>query len=155
MSTTTDRPVHRPGVISAFFVYKAGLFAAGFWAWLVHLAAFGVPVSGWYLVATTGAVTCTLIGVVLGTRMALQHNAAVRHQEIMKTLVEISWDTFAPPTTDEPRTLAGTNGYPETRNPETRNTDTRNTETRGQGESRDGDAGVIHLTPDLRQRPRR
>jgi hypothetical protein len=128
MTTTTDQPVHRPGVISAFFVYKAGLFAAGFWAWLVHLAVFGKPV------------TCTLVAVVLGTRMALQRNAALRHQEIMKTLVEISWDSFTPPGTFEPRTVAEANGHSGHENG---------------SESRDGDAGVIRLSPELRQRPRR
>ncbi|WP_244298651.1 hypothetical protein [Micromonospora cremea] len=47
------------------------------------------------MLAATGAITTTLVGVVLGVRMALQHNAAVRHAEMKKLLVDISWNAFA------------------------------------------------------------
>lgn len=132
MTTTTDRPSHRPGAISVFFVYKAGLFALCFWGWLGYLAIIGGPVTGWHIVAATGAISTMLAGVCLGIRLALQRNAATRHQEVMKTLVEISWDSFSAPD--------GQPGPPEHRL---------------NGEAREGDAGVIQFSPDLRQRPRR
>jgi hypothetical protein len=91
-----DRPVpHRPGVVSLFFVAKAGVFALGFWIWLLVLAVRGGPASGVHLIAAAGAVTTTLVGVVLGARMALQRNAAVRHAELKRLLVDISWNAFA------------------------------------------------------------
>ena len=47
------------------------------------------------MLAATGAITTTLVAVLLGARMALQHNAAVRHAEVKKLLVDISWNAFA------------------------------------------------------------
>ncbi|MEV0001059.1 hypothetical protein AB0H28_02080 [Micromonospora sp. NPDC050980] len=91
-----DRPVpHRPGAVSLFFVAKAGVFALGFWIWLLVLAAQGDPAEGRHLVAATGAVCTTLVGVVLGVRLALQRNAADRHAELKRLLVDISWNAFA------------------------------------------------------------
>ncbi|WP_262282989.1 hypothetical protein [Micromonospora sp. MA102] len=91
-----DRPVpYRPGAISLFFVAKAGVFALGFWIWLLVLAVRGGPATGVHLIAATGAITTTLVGVVLGARMALQHSAAVRHAELKRLLVDISWNAFA------------------------------------------------------------
>lgn len=91
-----DRPVsHRPGAISLFFVAKAGVFALGFWIWLLVLAVRGGPATGVHLIAATGAITTTLVGVVLGARMALQRSAAVRHAELKRLLVDISWNAFA------------------------------------------------------------
>ncbi|MGY0007703.1 hypothetical protein [Micromonospora sp. I033] len=91
-----DRPVpHRPGAISLFFVAKAGVFALGFWIWLLVLAVLGDPATGVHLIAATGAITTTLVAVVLGARMALQRNAAVRHAELKRLLVDISWNAFA------------------------------------------------------------
>ncbi|MEU4479660.1 hypothetical protein AB0F68_16620 [Micromonospora sp. NPDC023966] len=91
-----DRPVpHHPGTISLFFVAKAGVFALGFWIWLLVLAVLGDPLTGVHLIAASGAVTTTLVGVVLGARMALQRNAAVRHAELKRLLVDISWNAFA------------------------------------------------------------
>jgi hypothetical protein len=126
MKTSTDSS-HRPGAISAFFIYKAGLFAACFWTWLGVLAFREVPVTGWHVVAATGAGTASVVGVVLGIRFALQRDASERHQEVMRTLVEITWHTFAanPPSTD-----------------------------RDGREERDGEADVIRLAQDIR-RPRR
>jgi hypothetical protein len=135
MTTPTDRSAHRPGAISAFFIYKAGFFAAGFWVWLGYLAARGGAATGWHVVAATGATTTTLVGVLLGIRFYQQRNAAVRHQEIMRTLVEISWDSFTPP-----------QGFGDAR---------ASGEAPRAGDTRDGDAGVIRLSPELRQRPRR
>lgn len=94
MKTSTDSS-HRPGAISAFFVYKAALFAACFWTWLAVLAMTEGTVTGWHAVASAGAVTTTVVGVVLGVRFASQRDAARRHEEVMRTLVEISWHTFA------------------------------------------------------------
>ncbi|MFI5832234.1 hypothetical protein ACIA5A_00955 [Micromonospora sp. NPDC051300] len=91
-----DRPVpHRPGAVSLFFVAKAGVFALGFWIWLLVLAVRGDPAEGLHLIAATGAVCTTLVGVVLGARMALQRNAAARHAELKRLLVDISWNAFA------------------------------------------------------------
>jgi hypothetical protein len=94
MAQQDERHVpHRPGAISMFFVAKAGVFAAGFWIWLLVVAVRDEPVTPWILIAVTGAVVTTLVSVVLGVRFALQANAAVRHAEIKKMLVEISWNT--------------------------------------------------------------
>jgi hypothetical protein len=123
--------MHRPGAVSAFFVYKAGLFAACFWGWLGFLTVRGGAVTGWHILAATGAVTTTLVGAVLGARFALQRSAAARHAEIMESLVDISWHSFA--SGGEPRTSQ---------------------DARPAGEQRE-DAGVIRLSPDVRQRPRR
>jgi hypothetical protein len=123
--------IHRPGAISTFFVYKAGLFAACFWGWLAYLAIRGDAITGWHFVATTGAVTTTLVAVMLGVRFALQRNAAIRHEELMENLVELSWHAFT------------SGGEP------------RQEEARPIAEPRDGDAGVIRLSQDVRQRPRR
>ena len=91
-----DRPVpHRPGAVSLFFVAKAGVFALGFWIWLLVLAVRGSPATGVHLIAAAGAITTTLVGVVLGARMALQRNAAARHAELKRLLVDISWNAFA------------------------------------------------------------
>ncbi|WP_343444972.1 hypothetical protein [Micromonospora schwarzwaldensis] len=91
-----DRPVpHRPGAVSLFFVVKAGVFALGFWVWLLVLAVQGDPAEGVHLIAATGAICTTLAGVVLGARMALQRNAAARHAELKRLLVDISWNAFA------------------------------------------------------------
>ena len=86
---------YRPGAVSLFFVAKAGVFAAG----LLDLAAGpGAPHrlgDRSHVLAATGAVTTTLVAVVLGARMALQRNAAVRHAELKRLLVDISWNAFA------------------------------------------------------------
>ncbi|MEV0729421.1 hypothetical protein [Polymorphospora sp. NPDC050346] len=88
-------PPHRPGAISLFFVCKAAVFAAGFWTWLVVLAFDEGAASGMHLLAATGAITTTLVSVILGVRMALQANAAERHAELKRLLVDISWNAFA------------------------------------------------------------
>jgi hypothetical protein len=36
-----------------------------------------------------------MVGVVLGTRYYLQRNAAARHEQVMQTLVDLSWQSFA------------------------------------------------------------
>jgi hypothetical protein len=85
---------HRPGMISLFFVAKAAVFAAAFWIWLLILVVTGKEVSGAHVLAGAGAMTTTLVGVVLGTRVALQRNAAERHAEVKRLLVDISWNVF-------------------------------------------------------------
>ena len=62
-----------------------------------------------------------------GIQISLQRDASERHQEIMRTLVEITWHTFAanPPSTDR-------DGH----------------------EGREGEADVIRLAQEVR-RPRR
>ncbi|MEU8215710.1 hypothetical protein AB0C47_08085 [Micromonospora taraxaci] len=86
---------YQPGAVSLFFVAKAGVFAAAFWIWLLVLALRTSSATGLHVLAATGAITTTLVGVVLGARMALQHSAAVRHAEVKKLLVDISWNAFA------------------------------------------------------------
>ncbi|MGV9979529.1 hypothetical protein ACWDUH_17805 [Micromonospora wenchangensis] len=90
-----DRPVpHRPGAVSLFFVVKAAVFALGFWSWLLVLVFTGDAVTGAHVLAAAGAVTTTLVGVLLGVRLALQRSAAVRHAELKRLLVDISWNAF-------------------------------------------------------------
>lgn len=86
---------HRPGPVSLFFVAKSGLFAAGFWIWLLVLVVGGGPATGVHLLAAAGGITFTLVAVLLGIRMALQANAAERHAEVKRLLVDISWNAFA------------------------------------------------------------
>ncbi|WP_431885601.1 hypothetical protein [Micromonospora wenchangensis] len=91
----SDSPVpHRPGAVSLFFVVKAAVFALGFWSWLLVLVFTGDAVTGAHVLAAAGAVTTTLVGVLLGVRLALQRNAAVRHAELKRLLVDISWNAF-------------------------------------------------------------
>lgn len=91
----SDRPVpHRPGAVSLFFVVKAAVFALGFWSWLLVLVFTGDAVTGAHVLAAAGAVTTTLVGVLLGVRLALQRSAAVRHAELKRLLVDISWNAF-------------------------------------------------------------
>ena len=103
-----DRPpvnefrVFRPGAVSAFFVGQAGLVAVGCWAWLVLVTIEGGEAVHWQPVAATGAGTATMVGVVLGARFALQRNAAARHEQVMQTLVDLSWQSFALSTRDAP-----------------------------------------------------
>lgn len=92
-----SRPApYRPGTVSLFFVVKAGVFALGFWIWLLVLVLVlrTGPATGAHVFAATGAVTTTLVGVLLGARLALQRNAAVRHAELKRLLVDISWNAF-------------------------------------------------------------
>ncbi|MFI6271207.1 hypothetical protein [Micromonospora zamorensis] len=86
---------YQPGAVSLFFVAKAGVFAAAFWIWLLVLVLRTSSATGLQVLAATGAITTTLVAVVLGARMALQHSAAIRHAETKKLLVDISWDAFA------------------------------------------------------------
>lgn len=94
MSSQEKPPIaNKPGAISLFFVVKAGIFAAAFWIWLLVLALSDGPVTGWYIFAAAGAITTTLVGVVLGARMALASTAAEQYAESKRMLVEISWNT--------------------------------------------------------------
>ncbi|MEU1360441.1 hypothetical protein ABZ356_11445 [Micromonospora zamorensis] len=86
---------YQPGAVSLFFVAKAGVFAAAFWIWLLVLVLRTSSATGLQVLAATGAITTTLVAVVLGARMALQHSAAIRHAETKKLLVDISWNAFA------------------------------------------------------------
>ncbi|MEU5962901.1 hypothetical protein ABZ777_16990 [Micromonospora parva] len=86
---------YQPGAVSLFFVAKAGVFAAAFWIWLLVLVLRTDSATGLQVLAATGTITTTLVAVVLGARMALQHNAAVRHAEVKRLLVDISWNAFA------------------------------------------------------------
>jgi hypothetical protein len=123
-----DFTSHRPGPMSALVVYQAGFFAACCWSWLAVLVVRGDPVSGWHIAAAAGAITLTLTSVVLGARHALQRNAAMRHEQIFRALVDISWDSFAQ----------------SARSP-----------SNGEADPRLGDADVIRLPPEPRPRPRR
>ncbi|MEU8328066.1 hypothetical protein [Micromonospora sp. NPDC048839] len=95
MAESSRPQPYQPGAVSLFFVAKAGVFAAGFWIWLLVLVLRTDSVTGQHVLAATGAITTTLVGVMLGARMALQHNAAIRHAEMKKLLVDISWNAFA------------------------------------------------------------
>ncbi len=145
---------HRPGAISMFFIYKAGVFAAGFWIWLALLAILRTPVGGWNFVAATGAVTTTLVAVVLGVRCAIQRNAAERHAEIMKTLVEISWYSFATGTTGASGANPAGYGVPANGVSAAGAAANGTTPVARLGEGGEG-ADVIQLPQDPRQRPRR
>ncbi|MEV0157356.1 hypothetical protein AB0H57_27010 [Micromonospora sp. NPDC050686] len=94
MAETTRPLPHRPGAVSLLFVGKAAVFAAGFWSWLLVLVLAGGPATGAAVFAATGAVATTLVGVILGCRLALQRNAAERHAELKRLLVDISWNAF-------------------------------------------------------------
>jgi hypothetical protein len=89
-----DARIHRPGVVSAFFVYQSGLYAGGFWVWLVVLAVRGGPITGWHILAAAGAVSATLVTVLLGARLAQDRAAADRYDALMRAVVELSWETF-------------------------------------------------------------
>ncbi|RLP78336.1 MULTISPECIES: hypothetical protein [unclassified Micromonospora] len=95
MADSSRPQPYQPGAVSLFFVAKAGVFAAAFWIWLLVLVLRTDAATGAHVLAATGAITTTLVAVVLGIRMALQHNAAVRHAEMKKLLVDISWNAFA------------------------------------------------------------
>ncbi|MDG4783979.1 hypothetical protein O7614_30440 [Micromonospora sp. WMMD961] len=95
MAESSRPQPYQPGAVSLFFVAKAGVFAAGFWIWMVVLVLRTSSATGLQVLAATGAITTTLVGVVLGARMALQRSAAIRHAEIKKLLVDISWNAFA------------------------------------------------------------
>jgi hypothetical protein len=84
---------NKPGAISLFFVVKAGIFAAAFWIWLLVLALGDGAVTSWHIFSAAGAITTTLVGVVLGIRVALARKAAERYAETRRMLVEISWNT--------------------------------------------------------------
>ncbi|MEU7803345.1 hypothetical protein AB0J14_17360 [Micromonospora arborensis] len=94
MAETSRPQPYQPGAVSLFFVAKAGVFAATFWIWLLILVLRTDSATGLQVLAATGAITTTLLGVVLGARMALQRNAAIRHAEMKKLLVDISWNAF-------------------------------------------------------------
>ncbi|MET7667118.1 hypothetical protein [Micromonospora luteifusca] len=94
MAETSRPQPYQPGAVSLFFVAKAGVFAATFWIWLLIMVLRTDSATGLQVLAATGAITTTLLGVVLGARMALQHNAAIRHAEVKKLLVDISWNAF-------------------------------------------------------------
>ncbi|MEW2141545.1 hypothetical protein AB0869_01860 [Micromonospora vinacea] len=95
MADSSRPQPYQPGAVSLFFVAKAGVFAAGFWIWLLILVLRTDSATGLEVLAATGAITTTLVAVLLGARMALQHNAAIRHAEVKKLLVDISWNAFA------------------------------------------------------------
>ncbi|WP_410814384.1 hypothetical protein [Micromonospora sp. 067-2] len=95
MAESSRPQPYQPGAVSLFFVAKAGVFATAFWIWLLVLVLRTEAATGAHLLAATGAITTTLVTVVLGARVALQRNAAVRHAEMKKLLVDISWNAFA------------------------------------------------------------
>jgi hypothetical protein len=138
---TNEYLVHRPGSVSAFFVYKSVFMAGCAWIWVAVLAITTDKVTGWSVFAATSAVTFSLVGLALWIRYAAQRNSAARHEQIMKTLVDLSWQTFArempvdPPTRgSSAREAAGQNGF---------------------SHDLDGDTSVIRLAPEARHRPRR
>ncbi len=148
-SSYTDAQINRPGVVSAFFVYKAGLFALAFWAWLAVLAIQGGAVSGWHIVAATGAATTTLVAVVLGVRYAIESAAATRQQAVMRAIVELSWYTFSPPVGSSTPTPTPAGTGPD-------HAASVGTEPVEEGGTATGaDADIIMLAPDSRPRQRR
>jgi hypothetical protein len=97
---TNEYLVHRPGAVSAFFVYKAFFFAACAWTAFVVLAARDDRVTAWLVLAAASAVNFSLVGLALWIRHTGQRNSAARHEQIMKTLVDLSWQSFASDLTD-------------------------------------------------------
>ncbi|MEV4119111.1 hypothetical protein [Micromonospora sp. NPDC049645] len=95
MAESSRPQPYQPGAVSLFFVAKAGVFAAAFWIWLLVLVLRTDSATGLQVLAATGAITTTLVAVLLGARMAVQHNAAIRHAEMKRLLVDISWNAFA------------------------------------------------------------
>jgi hypothetical protein len=89
-----DARFPRAGVISTFFVYQSGLYAAGFWAWLVVLAVRGGPITGWHVLAAAGAISSTMVTALLGARVAQDRASANRYDALMRAVVELSWETF-------------------------------------------------------------
>lgn len=136
MTVRNEHLAYRPGGVSVFFIYKASFMAAAFWAWLAVLTIRGGPITAWHLLATAGAITATLVGLILGVRHALARNAASRHEQIMHTLVELSWQSFSTP--------AGGISVPPGSIPLS-----------SAATPDGGDADVIRLPHDSRPRPRR
>ncbi|RKR90004.1 hypothetical protein BDK92_4368 [Micromonospora pisi] len=114
MATPAPPLPHRPGAISLFFVVKAAVFAAGFWAWLLVLVVTGTEVGGLHILAATGTIITTLVSVLLGVRMALQRSAADRHAELKRLLVDISWNAFAAAGNAEPESNGNVVPFPST-----------------------------------------
>ncbi|MFI6758744.1 hypothetical protein ACIBF5_06310 [Micromonospora sp. NPDC050417] len=114
MATPAPPLPHRPGAISLFFVVKAIVFAAGFWAWLLVLVFTRPEVSGPHILAATGTTITTLVAVLLGVRMALQRSAADRHAELKRLLVDISWNAFAAVGNAEPESNGNVVPFPST-----------------------------------------
>lgn len=137
MNVSNEFLAYRPGGVSAFFVYKAGFMALGFWAWLAVLVVGDSNLSGWQLLAAAGAITTTLVAVILGVRHALVRHAAARHEQIMKTLVDLSWQSFGTPP------VAAAPGAPPAVGPQ------------AIPPQADSDADVIRLSHESRPRPRR
>jgi hypothetical protein len=123
--TPSEYRVHRPGGVSSFFVYKSGFMALACWIWLAVLAVRVDTLTVWHLIAAAGAVATTVVSVILGARHALALASAARHEQVMRTLVDLSWQAFTPE-----RSTTGP-------------------------ASADGDADVIRLKQEPRQRPRR
>jgi hypothetical protein len=97
MNVPNEHLAFRPGGVSAFFVYKASFMAIAFWGWFAVLTVRSGTASSWHLMAAACAVTTTLVAVILGVRYVLARTAAARHEQIMHTLVELSWQSFATP----------------------------------------------------------
>ena len=95
MAQPSRRVPYRPGAVSLFFVVQAGVFALACWAWLLVLVFDADEATAVHVLAAAGAITTTLIGVVLGVRLAVQRSAAVRHAELRRLLADISWNAFA------------------------------------------------------------
>ena len=165
--TPHEHRVYRPGGASWFFIYKAGFMAVACWVWLAVLTARSNGVSGWQLVAAAGAITTTLVGVVLGARHALAHSGAARHEQVMRTLVELSWQAFTPntggghtPTHAVSAPLAGSQSDPAP--PLSRPLAGPGSlfaagpaAHPGAASTGNGGADIIRLAPDQRPRPRR
>ena len=95
MAQLSRRVPYRPGAVSIFFVVKVGVFALACWAWLLVLVVDAGEATAVHVLAAAGATTTTLVGVVLGVRLAVQRSAAVRHAELRRLLADISWTAFA------------------------------------------------------------
>jgi hypothetical protein len=105
--------LHRSGIISTFVACQAAVIAVACWVWLCVLVFGHLPVSGWHVLASTGAVTFTLTTVVLAARWANDRAAADRHDVAMRAVVELSWETFAAALRSTPDQTA--NSVPEQR----------------------------------------
>lgn len=141
---TNEYLVHRPGAVSAFFVYKAFFFAAIAWAAVVVLATRDDRVTAWLVLAAASAVTFSLVGLALWIRHTGRRSSAARHEQIMKTLVDLSWQDFA----------TGLTGPDSNREQPTRDL-SRDLSPASTARELDADTGVIRLADESRQRRRR
>jgi hypothetical protein len=94
--------LHRSGIISTFVAGQAAVIAVGCWVWPCVLVFRHLPVAGWHVLASTGAVAFALTAVVLAVRSANHRAAADRHDIARRAAVECP-GRRSPPRSARPR----------------------------------------------------